>query len=111
MQEIQKYEKLIDRVVSSLQKLQRAVDGQDLMSLTFESMMISMLNNEVPKNWKEVAYPSLKPLSSWIEDLGQRIDFMRKWATSGHPPCFWLAGFIFPHGFFTGVLQTFARKY
>lgn len=35
---------------------------------------------------------------------------MQKWATGGHPTCFWLAGFFFPHGFITGVLQTFARK-
>ena len=51
------------------------------MSLTLEQMMISMLKNQVPKNWREVAYPSLKPLSSWIIDLQQRIKFMRKWAT------------------------------
>jgi dynein heavy chain len=36
---------------------------------------------------------------------------MQKWATSGHPACFWLAGFFFPHGFITGVLQTYARKH
>jgi dynein heavy chain len=81
LQEMQKYEKLINRITTSLWKLQRAVDGQELMSTTFENMMISMLNNEVPKNWKEVAYPSLKPLGSWIEDLGQRLNFIRTWAT------------------------------
>jgi dynein heavy chain len=36
---------------------------------------------------------------------------MRNWAKSGHPKAYWLSGFFFPHGFITGILQTFARKY
>jgi dynein heavy chain len=36
---------------------------------------------------------------------------MTQWATRGHPKCFWLSGLFFPHGFITGVLQTYARKY
>lgn len=29
----------------------------------------------------------------------------------GHPSAFWLSGFFFPHGFMTGILQTYARKH
>lgn len=29
----------------------------------------------------------------------------------GHPAAYWLSGFFFPHGFMTGILQTYARKY
>ena len=36
---------------------------------------------------------------------------MRNWLKTGHPPCYWLSGFFFPHGFMTGALQTFARKH
>ena len=36
---------------------------------------------------------------------------MRIWAQKGHPKSFWLSGFFFPHGFITGVLQTYARKH
>ena len=28
-----------------------------------------LLNNKVPKNWEEKAYPSRKGLASWIKDL------------------------------------------
>ena len=46
-----------------------------------------------------------------MEDLKQRVQFMRTWAKSGHPKAFWLSGFFFPHGFITGILQTYARKH
>ena len=81
------------------------------MSAVLDAMHTDLLNNRVPENWKKVSFPSLKPLASWMTDLGQRVSFMRRWAQYGHPSCFWLAGFFFPHGFITGVLQTYARKH
>ena len=36
---------------------------------------------------------------------------MRTWAKLGHPKAYWLSGFFFPHGFITGILQTYARKH
>jgi len=51
------------------------------------------------------------PLASWVADLQARVTFMQKWAFKGHPDCFWLSGFFFPHGFMTGTLQTHARKF
>ena len=66
---------------------------------------------QVPELWKRVAYPSLKPLGSWVADYLDRIAFMRSWLTQGLPKCFWLPGFFFPQGLMTGVLQMHARKY
>jgi len=51
-----------------------------------------------------MAYPSLKTLASWIKDLNLRVEFMRSWMKGGHPNCYWLSGFFFPHGFMTGTL-------
>jgi dynein heavy chain len=79
------------------------------MSQELDEMYGSFLKNQVPFNWEFVAYLSLKPLSSWFKDLIERVEFMRNWLKEGHPDCFWLSGFFFPHGFMTGALQTFAR--
>ena len=81
------------------------------MSAVLDAMHTDLMKNRVPDNWSLVAYPSLKPLASWMTDLADRVHFMRQWALLGHPACFWLAGFFFPHGFITGVLQTYARKH
>ena len=74
-------------------------------------MYQSLINNQVPKSWEKDAYPSLKPLASWMRDLNDRVAFMNSWLKGGNPKCYWISGLFFPQGFLTGVLQTHARKY
>jgi dynein heavy chain len=66
---------------------------------------------QVPANWASVAYPSLKPLASWMQDLIARLTFMRTWLVNGPPNVFWFGGFYFPQGFLTGAQQNHSRKY
>lgn len=111
LQEIERFNKLLTTMESSLISLQSAIDGLEIMSEDLDKMYGALLKNRVPPNWVAVAYPSLKPLSAWIVDLVKRVEFMRSWCQEGHPKCFWLPGFFFPHGFMTGTLQTHARKH
>ena len=64
----------------------------------------------MPDLWSTNAYPSLKPLFSWIKDLSARVNFMKEWATKTNPGNYSLPYFFFPQGFLTGVLQTYSRK-
>lgn len=96
---------------STLQLLTKAIQGFALMSQELDSMYYSLLNNQVPKNWEDVSYLSLKPLASWLRDMKERVAFMYAWLTHGSPNAYWISGFFFPQGFLTGVLQTHARKY
>jgi dynein heavy chain len=63
------------------------------------------------KVWEAVAYPSLKPLGPWVEDLNQRLSFMQNWIDNDTPPGFWISAFFFPQAFMTGTLQNYARKH
>jgi dynein heavy chain len=49
------------------------------MSLDLENMYTAFLNSEVPENWTKVAYPSLKPLGSWVTDFVERMVFYQQW--------------------------------
>lgn len=80
------------------------------MSDELDDMFYDLLSNKVPKNWKKVAYPSLKPMSSWLKDLRERVVFINTWLTEGIPYSYWLSSFFFPQGFLTGVLQEHARQ-
>jgi len=111
LQEMARFNKLLTVITNSLKNIQKAIKGIVLMSADLDSMYSSLLNNQVPKLWEKAAYPSLKPLASWIKDLHQRVEFMKNWLIKGNPPGYWLSGFFFPQGFITGVLQTHARKY
>ena len=111
LQEVQRYNNLQAEITVSLTQLHDAILGKINMSAVLDAMYTDLMNNRVPGNWINVSYPSLKPLSSYMTDLTDRMTFMRQWALHGHPACFWLAGFFFPHGFITGVLQTYARKH
>jgi dynein heavy chain, axonemal len=73
-------------------------------------MFYDLLLNKVPKNWQKVAYPSLKPLGSWMRDLKLRVSFLREWLIDGSVTSYWMSSFFFPQGFLTGVLQEFARQ-
>ena len=111
LQEIERFNKLMNKMRGTMQALAGAIQGLGLMSQDLDDMYFSLLLNQVPKIWEEVAYPSLKPLASWITDLKERLKFMTEWLLNGNPNCFWMSGFYFPQGFLTGVLQTHARKY
>jgi dynein heavy chain, axonemal len=81
------------------------------MSDDLDSLASSMFNNQVPTAFGTVGFLSLKPLSSWINDLNDRINFIHEWIKNDCPAAFWLSGLFFPQAFFTGALQNYARKH
>ena len=81
---------------SSLVLLKKAINGFIVMSSELDAMYSSFTNGRVPKNWEKVAYPSLKPLSSWVVDLIHRVDFISHWLYHGPPMTYWVPTFFFP---------------
>ncbi|XP_076263714.1 dynein heavy chain at 16F [Rhynchophorus ferrugineus] len=111
VQEIDRYDKLLKLIHSSMDNLKKAIKGLVVMSEALEDVFKAFMNNQVPKMWSAKAYNSLKSLGSWVRDLTLRLDFISIWVRSGHPTSYWISGFYFPQGFLTGTLQTHARKY
>ncbi|XP_044910412.1 dynein axonemal heavy chain 6 isoform X7 [Felis catus] len=110
-QEVDRFNQLLKLIHTSLETLNKAIAGLVVMSEEMEKVYNSFLNNQVPSLWSTTAYPSLKPLGSWVKDLILRTAFVDLWLKRGQPKSFWISGFFFPQGFLTGTLQNHARKH
>jgi len=102
-QELLRFNKLIDVVRTSLVNVGKAVKGEVPLTPELESVCTSLFNNIVPEVWHKRAYPSLKPLASWIVDFLERLEFMRKWVEGSAPKNWWISGFFFTQSFLTGA--------
>eukprot|EP00697_Spironema_sp_BW2_P002563 gnl/Spiro4/13397_TR7140_c0_g1_i1.p1 gnl/Spiro4/13397_TR7140_c0_g1~~gnl/Spiro4/13397_TR7140_c0_g1_i1.p1 ORF type:complete len:560 (+),score=128.04 gnl/Spiro4/13397_TR7140_c0_g1_i1:402-2081(+) len=110
-QEASRYNRLLRTVRHSLKHVEQALDGEILMSSALEAVANSIFNGLIPTEWSKVAFPSLKPLGSWVKDLVARLDFINNWIQNKHPNVVWMSGLFFPQSFLTATLQNFVRKY
>lgn len=111
VQEVERFNRLISEMSSSLDILVKAIRGEAIMSDDLDKMFHSFLNNQVPEIWTHYGYPSLKNLGDWYKDFNERVKFFRIWyMSSSRPHCYKLNAFYFPQGFLTSVLQDHSRK-
>lgn len=111
LQEIERFNKLLVIIDKSIDELKDAIIGLAVMSEELDLMYNSFLLNKVPEKWEANAYPSLKPLSSWVQNLIERIQFFKHWLEHGvKVQNFWMPAFFFPQGFLTAILQEHARR-
>ncbi|XP_017966438.1 dynein heavy chain 2, axonemal-like [Drosophila navojoa] len=109
LQEIERYNNLLDDMRTQLRNLRRGIQGLVVMSSDLEDIYTAVSEGRVPFQWLK-AYNSLKPLAAWARDLSLRVAHFNAWAkTLRSPSLFWLAAYTFPTGFLTAVLQTSAR--
>jgi dynein heavy chain len=60
--------------------------------------------------WENAAYPSLKPLGSWVNDFIERVVFFKQWVENGTMKSYWVSALFFPQGFMTSAMQSYARR-
>ena len=108
VQELQRYNGLLAKIRKSLVMVQKGIKGLVVMSSDLDEIFKKLLIGQVPTSWGS-AYPSLKPLANWSRDLVARWAQLMEWCEKGPPKVFWLAGFTYPNGFLTALMQTSAR--
>ncbi|XP_069340704.1 dynein axonemal heavy chain 14 isoform X1 [Eulemur rufifrons] len=79
-QEIRRFDKLLFVIHKSLKDLQLAIKGEIILTQELEEIFNCFLTMRVPTLWQKHAYLSCKPLSPWVNDLIQRLNFFNTWA-------------------------------
>ncbi|KAF6251999.1 flagellar outer dynein arm heavy chain beta [Scenedesmus sp. NREL 46B-D3] len=111
IQESERMNLLLAEMKRSLAELDLGLKGDLTMSEPMERLMHSLANDAVPLSWRNLAYPSLRPLGSWLLNLLARCQQLTEWtADLGLPKVVWLSGLFNPQSFLTAVMQTTARR-
>ena len=113
LQEIERYNELLKVIHHTLDDLSKGIKGLVVISNTLEDIQISLLRKQVPIPWS-FAYPSLKSLDQWCNELLLRLEQLNQWVVliqqEKIPKTIWLGGLTFPKGLLNIIQQQSARK-
>ena len=79
LQEIKRYNDLLQKIRKTLDDLQKGLKGIVLMSPELEETFNAIFDGKVPPMLSKV-YSSLKPLAAWTRDLLLRVEHFNEWA-------------------------------
>ncbi|KAM6082368.1 dynein axonemal heavy chain 8 [Chlamydotis macqueenii] len=103
-QEIDRMQKLITILRSSLNDLKLAIEGSIIMSENLRDILDNMYDARIPQIWKRVSWDS-STLGFWFTELLERNKQLSTWIYTGRPNVFWMTGFFNPQGFLTAMSQ------
>jgi len=110
LQEADRVNGLLDQLRSSMLELELGISGALNITEKMEALGGDLQVNRVNALWKEVAYPSLKPLSSWFADMLQRYMQCMEWTVALKLlKSIWISGLFNSMSFLTSNMQVAAR--
>ena len=110
-QELERWNKLVQKMKSSLAELQRALIGEVGMSSELDDLAKALFNGQLPDMWKILAPPTKKNLASWIEHFHRRFSQYDNWVkTANEPSVMWLSGLHIPESYLSALVQATCRK-
>merc|ERR1711988_1067643 len=110
LQECARMNKLMGEMRRSMAELQLGLAGSLNMSDSMETLLVCLRLGRVAPNWEKNAYPSLKSLALWFEDLLLRVVQLQAWSAELETPTsVWITALFNPMAYITAILQTTAR--
>ena len=90
-------------IVRSLKELLLGFAGELTMSDAMDTIKTCLYLDRIPPSWQKRAWPSLRPLSSWLTDFNLRLTQLEEWQNNPAdiPKVTWLSGLYNPQSFLT----------
>lgn len=109
-QEVDRMQRVIFMVRSTLNDLKLAIDGTIIMNDDLRDALDSMFDARIPKSWSKVSWES-STLGFWFTELIERNTQFSTWLFKSRPNCFWMTGFFNSQGFLTAMRQEVTRAH
>ncbi len=110
LQELERFNILLELIMSSLTDLKRALVGEIGMSQALDDLANCMFKGFIPPQWMRFAPQSLKNLVNWFEHFLRRHKQYNDWVNIEEPKCIWLSGLHIPESYLTALVQTTCRS-
>jgi dynein heavy chain len=110
LQELERFNKLVETMASSLTDVARALAGEIGMSDVLEDVASALFNAKLPTMWRSLTPDTQKPLGSWMSHFSSRHAQYTAWVESGDPKVMWLSGLHVPESYLTALVQTTCRR-
>mmetsp|Transcript_27920 Transcript_27920/g.37822 ORF Transcript_27920/g.37822 Transcript_27920/m.37822 type:complete len:374 (+) Transcript_27920:5068-6189(+) len=109
LQELERFNILLDIMHSTLFDLKRALVGEIGMSSALDELGNAIYNGFLPPAWARWAPATEKNLVNWMEHFDKRYNQYKTWIEEEEPKVIWLSGFQVPASYLTALVQTTCR--
>jgi len=112
LQEMEVMNVLLTEIKRSLLELQLGFAGELTMSDAMEALQDALFLDRIPGSWSKMAWPSLRPLASWLVNFSDRLVQLDEWSQNPMdiPKVTWISGLYNPQSFLTAICQVTAQK-
>jgi len=111
LQELERFNKLLEKMLDSLTNLKRALNGEIGMSQELDDLSIALFNGFLPEMWRGLCPQTEKNLVNWMDHLKKRDVQYKYWEKNkDEPNAIWLSGLHIPESYLTALVQTTCRR-
>lgn len=108
LQEMSRYNALIERIHSSTAKIAHFLRTGKPMPHSLEVIYASLAVGQVPEEF--TGYPWNHPVGEWVRNFKARLEYVLNWLKKGETKTYWLRAFIYPKGLLSSLLIASSQK-